>query len=97
MHFAEKLRPGVVVDEVLRDVSHHHDEIRGRARYVEGVAVDPLHGVAAGTRAGDVEHRLSRVNPCDVAATTAEIDGERSRAATDVDDGARADLSARVK
>ena len=70
MHFAEKLRPGIVVDEVLRDVSHHHDEIRGRARHVERVAVDPFDGVGAGPRAGDVEHRLSRVNADDVAAAT---------------------------
>ena len=70
MHFAQKLRPGIVVDEVLRDVSHHHDEIRRRARHVDRVAVDPIHCIGAGPRAGDVEHRLSRVNADDVAATT---------------------------
>jgi hypothetical protein len=85
VNLVEQPCPVIVVDEVLRDVSHHHDEIGEPARHVVGDAVDPCHGVAARSQAGDIEHRRGRIDADDAAAAAREGHGQHAGATTDVD------------
>jgi hypothetical protein len=92
VHLGERGGPGLVLDEVLRDVPHHHDEIGAAGGDVRRGAVDPGGEVAVLTGAGDVEHGGGGVHADRLEPAPGEVDREHAGPAAEVDDGPRPDL-----
>jgi hypothetical protein len=89
MGAAQEGAPGVRGDDLLGGVPGHDREVGAGLRGGLGGAQDPGHALAAGARAGDLEHGRGRIDADHAMAVGREVDAEDPRPAADVQDRER--------